>query len=522
MPSRLLTALLFLGCSFPALAEDWPQFGRDKTRNAVSPEKNPPTWWQYPEKEDGKIIPGKNIRWVSDLDNPYQICGDPIIVDGLVWVGVQHTDWRTEETPNRKEDEHFSALYCLDEKTGKTLYRRLCPTQRGYWENGAWWHSHTSVPLIEGDTLWVVMNNSEVVCMDIGPLKKRTGLPKDKWVLDMRKELGIVPRYCLHFGRRCSIAGHKDWIYVITGTGHTFDKDRETAAARAPSLVCLEKASGKVVWRDDTPGKDIRMGQFASPTVIEVKGQTQVIAPQGDGWVRSFDAATGKLLWKFDTNPHDVPDEPGGLARNRERHELPSTAVFHDGRLYIGNGSVYDSPDPTSAWLYCIDPSKTGDISPEFTSGPDKGKPNPNSGMVWRYGGLDNSVKPDNKEKWRPEIFHGTVSNVAIDKGFLLATDVAGDVHCLDAKTGRRHWKHETTSEINGSPLIVDDKVYVGSFEEVWVFDLAKEKRATTQIKGEPVVCSPVFANGVLYVAAGHHLYAISGNEKQPKKELQP
>ncbi|WP_020475992.1 outer membrane protein assembly factor BamB family protein [Zavarzinella formosa] len=508
-PLILALVLFALPASVPA--EDWPQFGRDKSRNAVSPEKNPPTWWEYPKKdEDGKLIsPGKNIRWMSNLDNPYQIGGAPIVVDGLVWVGAQC---------DQAKDGSFSVLHCLDEKTGKTLYRRLSPNGNS-WEIGMHWHSHTSAPLIEGNTLWVVMNNSEVVCMDIGPLKKGTGPPKDKWVLDMRKELGIVPRVCLHFSRRCSIAGHKDRIYVITGTGITLEKDRRAAADKAPSLVCLEKATGKLVWRDDTPGKDIRESQFASPTVIEVKGQTQVIAPQGDGWVRSFDADTGKLIWKFDTNPHDAPADPGYGMRNRERNELPATAVFHDGLLYIGNGSVFDSPLNHPAWLHCIDPGKKGDISPEFTTGPDKGKPNPNSGMVWRYGGPDTSVKPS-KNGYYPDNFHSTVSNVAIDKGLLIAADGNGEVHCLDAKTGKRYWKHATRNyEICGSPLIVDGKVYVGTFENMWVFDLAKEKRVISQMEGDTMRCSPVFANGVLYLAAGHYLYAIAGNEKPSKKE---
>src|SRR4029077_3853861 len=42
---------------------DWPQFGRDQTRNAVSPENNPPTWWQMEERAaNGEIIkPAQNV-----------------------------------------------------------------------------------------------------------------------------------------------------------------------------------------------------------------------------------------------------------------------------------------------------------------------------------------------------------------------------------------------------------------------------------------------------------------------------
>lgn len=60
-------------------------FGRDRTRNAVSPEKNPPTWWQ-PEVRDekGKLLkPSKNIRWSVPLGQTSY--GDPVVVDGMVW-----------------------------------------------------------------------------------------------------------------------------------------------------------------------------------------------------------------------------------------------------------------------------------------------------------------------------------------------------------------------------------------------------------------------------------------------------
>ena len=49
-------------------------------------------------------------------------------------------------------------------------------------------------------------------------------------------------------------------------------------------------------------------------------------------------------------------------------------------------------------------------------------------------------------------------------------------------------------------------------------FDLAKEKKVVGPIENEGwSYCSPVFANGTLYVATSDHLYAIAGTEKPPK-----
>lgn len=89
----VLTALMFCGL---ASAEDWPQFGRDQTRNAVSPEKNPSTWWQfvYADEYNNKVDlnASKNIRWAAPLGfktgHWSNACGDPVVVDGMVWVGT--------------------------------------------------------------------------------------------------------------------------------------------------------------------------------------------------------------------------------------------------------------------------------------------------------------------------------------------------------------------------------------------------------------------------------------------------
>ena len=61
MKNRIF-ASVFLTCtgwlSDAALrADDWPMLGRDATRNPVSSEKNPPTWWQVEVTEKGQERP---------------------------------------------------------------------------------------------------------------------------------------------------------------------------------------------------------------------------------------------------------------------------------------------------------------------------------------------------------------------------------------------------------------------------------------------------------------------------------
>ena len=60
--SRFLVASLCLltWASISAQADDWPLYGRDATRKPVSPEKDPPLWWQVER-------PAKNVLWQIDL-----------------------------------------------------------------------------------------------------------------------------------------------------------------------------------------------------------------------------------------------------------------------------------------------------------------------------------------------------------------------------------------------------------------------------------------------------------------------
>lgn len=157
--------------------------------------------------------------------------------------------------------------------------------------------------------------------------------------------------------------------------------------------------------------------------------------------------------------------------------------------------------DAGSGRNICIDPTRRGDVSLELDDGPGKGKPNPNSAIVWH---LDS--------------FGRTMSQVAVHDGLVMAAGLEGHILCLDAVTGRQHWTHDTNGRVVSSPLIVDDKVYVGTDEgEMFVFALTKEKSLllTHEFRGS-LWSSPVFANGVLYLAVNGELLAIQQGTSSP------
>jgi outer membrane protein assembly factor BamB len=104
---------------------------------------------------------------------------------------------------------------------------------------------------------------------------------------------------------------------------------------------------------------------------------------------------------------------------------------------------------------------------------------------------------------------------VAIHDGLVIAPDLSGYVHCLDARTGTRHWTYDTREEIVASPLIADGKVFVATMDgAVHVLALSREEKLLARNDfDEPICAAPVFANGVLYVVAWSKLFAIKAGK---------
>ena len=116
------------------------------------------------------------------------------------------------------------------------------------------------------------------------------------------------------------------------------------------------------------------------------------------------------------------------------------------------------------------------------------------------------------------EEFHRSLNTPVIKDDILYVTDFAGLLHCLHAKTGRVNWNHDLFAACWGSPLLVDDKVYVGDEDgDVLIFRHSADK-AIALPNGAPlaepnllnsVYTTPIVANNVLDIANKNTLYAI-------------
>ena len=456
--------------TFSCMAADWPMRGRGHHRNAVVPDENAPVDWQLPDNE----MPARNIRWSTELGTVSN--GDPVISNGLVWVGTNNGRPR-----NTQKKQDAGVLICFDEIDGRFLYQYVSQRIAGReidWPGS----SQCGSPLIENGKLWFCNTRCEVICLDIAPLIARTGDAEVVWNVNLREQFGVVPRAIMigSNASQCSIASYRELIYVNTTNAAGYTR---VLAPNAPSLICFEKQTGRVKWQDNSPGENLLGVQHGSPMVAEIQGQAQVIMGQGEGWVRGFDALTGELLWKFDINPKSFQR---GLGLKNQRNDLVAMPVFYEGNVYFATGRHYES-DESPGRVYCLDPTKRGDISHELGDLPARALPNPNSGMVWQYSGL--SVGDE---------MHRTLSSVALHKGLLFVSDMKSTLHCIDAATGKGIWTHDLSELGNPfcSPLIVGSRVYVCAQSATFVFDLAREKRVIAE-HGTVRSCesSPAYAN---------------------------
>jgi outer membrane protein assembly factor BamB len=480
-------------------------FGRDRTRNAVSPEAGAPADWQVEVRDKSGAVEkaARNIRWSARLGT--RSLGGPVIAGGLVWVGTNNGHPRDERDTylrrdGRREPLDKSVLMCFRERDGQFLWQYTSPRLGEMVLDGPW-HS-MGTPLVEGDRLFLLTNRCETLCLDIGPLRHRAGPPKEVWRVDLRKQFGVVPHADLMAsGFAPTPAADARRLFAVTSNGVAEDH-LTVPAPDAPSLVCFDKADGKALWADASPGKGILHSQRSSPLLVEVNGRTLVVVGQGDGWLRAFDAATGKVIWRCDLNPKGAKYEMGGRSR---RNYVMATPVYCDGRIYIAPGQSPEHGGGGENELFCIDPGGAGDVSAELDDGPGKGKPNPNSRVVWKYGG------PAPKGGDRDYLFGRTLANCTAHGGLVYACDIEGFVYCFDAKTGQLHWRHDTKADIWCAPLWVDGKVYLATNDgdvHIFAHGRAKKLLATVEVGGN-VLTTPVFANGTLYVMTEHTLSAI-------------
>jgi len=485
----MLVVTLVMTAAVAEKTESAVMFGFTPSRNMVSAEK------ELPVKFDVKS--GLNIKWVEELGS--QTYAGPILAGDKVFVGTNN-----QRLYDKSLEGDRGNVMAFDRVSGEFLWQSA-HAKLGSGRVNDWpLQGVCSTPAIEGDRLWYVSNRAHVVCADTDGFRddENDGPHKDEavkseiaedviWSFDMIGELDVFP-HNLAAGSPLLV---DDIIYTVTGQG-VDEGHVNVPAPLAPSLIALNKKTGELVWEHAEPGENVLHGSWSNPSYAVLGGKPQVIYPGGDGVLYSLEPKNGKPIWTFDLNPKDSKWVLGGRGT---RNNVISTAVIHDGLIYIAVGQDPEHGEGPGH-LYAIDAAgKSGDIS--------------ESGRVWHVGG---------------EEFHRTMSSAAVHEGLLYIADLSGFVYCLDAKTGKQHWKYDAFAAIWGSTFVADGKVYIGDEDgDLAVLRTGKKMELLFEGNlGAAVYTTPVAQDGVIYVASRTKLFAledgIPAKQPAPAKKAQP
>jgi outer membrane protein assembly factor BamB len=445
---------------------DWPMWGGTPDRNMVSAMKGLPGEWD--------VKTGKNIKWVAKLGS--QSYGNPVVSGGMVFVGTNNELLRDPKQPGDR-----GVLMAFRESDGEFLWQQTHVKVEAGRANDWPYQGVASSPLVEGEHLYYTTNRGVVMCLDIQGFRdnENDGVVKDEkltsqfdadvvWSFDMMEQVGSYP----HNLSNSSPVIWGDIVYVSTSNGQD-ESHVNIPSPRAPSIIALNKKTGELLWEDNSVEDRILHGQWSTPSVGRIGGVVQVVSAQGDGWVRGYEAETGKKLWEFDTNPKDS-------TWPRTRNELISTPVIVEDRVYIANGQDPEHGEGTGHF-YAIDATKRGDIT--------------QTGRIFHYDKIRRSI-----------------STAAVADGLVYISDFSGFLHCLDAKTGQPYWTHDTFAAIWSSPFVADGKVYLGDEDgDVVVLQHGKEKKILAEVNmGSAVYSTPVPAHGTLFMNNRNQLFAIA------------
>jgi len=226
-------------------------------------------------------------------------------------------------------------------------------------------------------------------------------------------------------------------------------------------ILALDARTGKEVWR--TPRGMSRQAHGVT-RIEKIDGQMQAVTDAGDV-IQGLEPQTGKVIWSI---------------KNPGEGVVPSL-VFGDGMVFASSG--FPTPihnEKTYAAIRAFKLGGTGDIT---------------KNLVW-------------EEKRAVPM----IPSFAFYKGMLFAVKEDGMAQCLDARTGRVHWRQRLQgNSYAASPVIAGGKIFITSQDALTtVLDAGPEfKELAENPINEHCQASIAISGSHLILRTEHNLYCI-------------
>lgn len=237
---------------------------------------------------------------------------------------------------------------------------------------------------------------------------------------------------------------------------------------------CIDRSNGKLKWKFET-GSEIN----SSPTITG----DNVIFGSNDNSLYCLNVKTGKKVWDFQTEGYVncAPAIAGNLTF--------VTGCDEHLRVIDINTGKQTAVMPLQTYLIAS-PALVGDMLYVGTQSSEVLSINWKTMLKgWTY-----------KDDTRNFPYH---SSAAVTEKFVILGGQDKQLHCIDRKTGENIWKARVRSEVNSSPVIVDERIFVGCNDGfLYEFAIADGKQLNKFQVGRPVTASPAVGNGCLVIGS--------------------
>lgn len=237
-------------------------------------------------------------------------------------------------------------------------------------------------------------------------------------------------------------------------------------------FYCINRADGSIVWTFETEGS----GQItAAPNFAD----DLILIPSHDSSLYCLDK-NGKKVWDF----HIEGPIYGGVA-------------VADGKTFLAG---------CDSMLHVLD-AKTGKEFGSVDLNGQTGSAAAVLGDVLYVGTMSNQVVAVNlrrlKVDWAfeaPKRKQGFYASAAVTDDLVVIGSRDNRVWAIERKTGKRRWDFLTDNKVDGSAVIADGRVFVGSFDKhFYVLDLNGRKVQDFELDGA-ILGSPAVAGGCVVI----------------------
>ena len=244
----------------------------------------------------------------------------------------------------------------------------------------------------------------------------------------------------------------KGGVYVGTGNPapfpgtpqFPFGTSRPGPNLYTNSLVKLNAKTGKLEWYHQVTPHDLYDWDFQGPPILmKVGGKEAVVAAGKSGIVLAVDRETGKPIWQVAVGRHNGHDDDGLLAMRGQTSKLKPPYLVYPGAL--GGVIAPMSTDGSTIFVPVVNSPQ------EILSGGEKQEPGPTSGEIVA---LDAKT---GKVKWKEELASPTFGATTVVNDLVFVTTYEGSVSAFTVNSGQVVWREKLPAGSNSGVVVSGD-----------------------------------------------------------------